>query len=129
MFFELFAVLFTAIFAGAAIYITFVEHPARLACGPATALAQWRPSYKRATLMQAPLALLGLVSAIAAYAQGRGIAVLAGGLLLGTVVPFTLLVIRPTNKLLEDPGRDSGSGETVALLARFADRAVASRSP
>lgn len=119
MIFELLALMFTAVFAGAAIYITFVEHPARLACGPAVALTQWRPSYKRATVMQASLAVLGLVSAVAAYAQGRSSAVLVGGLLLGAVVPFTLLAIRPTNKLLEDHVRDSGSGETVALLARW----------
>jgi len=118
MIFELLALMFTAVFAGAAIYITFVEHPARLACGPAVALTQWRPSYKRAAVMQASLAVLGLMSAIAAYGQGRSIAVLGGGLLLGAVVPFTLLAIRPTNKLLEDPGRE-GSDETVDLLARW----------
>ncbi len=119
MIFELLALLFTAVFAGAAIYVTFVEHPARLTCGPAVALTQWRPSYKRGTVMQASLAVVGLVSAIAAYARGRSIAVLVGGLVLGAVVPFTLLAIRPTNKLLEDPVRDSGSDETVALLARW----------
>ncbi len=119
MIFELLALLCTALFAGAAVYVTFVEHPARLACGPAVALTQWRPSYRRAAVMQASLAVLALVSAVTAYAQGRSIAVLVGGLLVGAVVPFTLLVIRPTNKLLEDPGRDSHPEETVALLARW----------
>ena len=53
------ALLATALFAGASIYITFVEHPARMLCPIPWAVAQWRPSYKRATLMQASLAVIG----------------------------------------------------------------------
>ena len=45
---ELIALLCTGLFAGAAVYITLVEHPARLECGPAVALAEFRPSYRRA---------------------------------------------------------------------------------
>jgi hypothetical protein len=47
------AILATALFTGAAVYVTFVEHPARLACPTEVALAQWRRSYPRGTLMQA----------------------------------------------------------------------------
>ena len=38
------AFLIAALFAGAAIYVSFVEHPARLALDDAAALAQWKPS-------------------------------------------------------------------------------------
>jgi hypothetical protein len=44
------------LFAGAAIYINAVEHPARLSCGTELAVREFAPSYHRATLMQVPLA-------------------------------------------------------------------------
>jgi len=119
MFFEALAVLCAGLFAGAAIYITFVEHPARLECGTELAVTEFGPSYRRATLMQASLAAVGLITAVIAWTQGRGIAVLAGGAVLGLVIPFTLVVILPTNKRLQDPGLDRRSAEAAALLARW----------
>jgi uncharacterized membrane protein len=109
----------TALFAGAAIYINLVEHPARLECGTAAAVAEWRPSYRRATIMQASLALAGLLSAVGAWLQGRGALVLVAGLVLGIVIPFTLLIIFPTNKALEDPALDVGSARAAALLSKW----------
>jgi hypothetical protein len=49
MLFELLATLCAGLFAGAAIYITFVEHPARLECGTELAATEFAPSYRRAT--------------------------------------------------------------------------------
>ena len=43
---------------GGAIDITFVEHPARVSCGTALALREFAPSYRRATIMQAALAIV-----------------------------------------------------------------------
>jgi len=116
---ELIATFCTALFAGAAIYINLVEHPARLECGTAAAVAEWRPSYRRATIMQASLALMGLLSAVAAWLQGRGAWVLVAGLVLGIVIPFTLLIIFPTNKALEDPALDVDSARAAALLSKW----------
>ncbi len=113
------AVFCTALFAGAAAYITFVEHPARLACGTAAALAQWRPSYKRAAAMQASLAVVGSVSAVLAYLLSGDPLLLAAGLSLHAVVPFTLLVVLPTNNQLLDPARDAASEATAGLLRRW----------
>ena|SRR2546425_6065075 len=114
---ELVAVLCAGLFAGAAAYVSFVEHPARLECGTAIALAQFGPSYRRGAIMQASLAVLGCAAAVGARMLGRGMPALAGGLLLGAVVPFTLVVILPTNKRLLDPTLDRASGEAAALLA------------
>jgi hypothetical protein len=47
-----------AMFAGAALYINVAEHPARMTLDTKFAAAQWAPSYRRATWMQAPLASL-----------------------------------------------------------------------
>lgn len=110
------AVLTCALFSGAAIYINLVEHPARLACGTEVAATQWVPSYKRATVMQVSLALLATISGAVRWAQGGGSPWLWGALLIFAVIPFTLIVILPTNKKLLEPNRDRGSDETRALL-------------
>jgi hypothetical protein len=53
------ATMATALFAGAAVYVSAVEHPARVSCGPDVALRQFGPSYQRSAVMQASLALVG----------------------------------------------------------------------
>jgi hypothetical protein len=58
------AVLACTLFAGAAIYINVVEHPARLSCGTEIAAREWAPSYKRATVMQASLAIVAGLSGL-----------------------------------------------------------------
>jgi hypothetical protein len=119
MILELVALLCTGLFAGAAIYVSLVEHPARLECGPALALAEFGPSYRRGAVMQASLAVGGCLAAVAGWTQGSATSVLIAGLLLGVAVPFTLIAILPTNKRLLDAGLDRGSPEAAALLARW----------
>jgi hypothetical protein len=119
MILELIATLCAGLFAGAAIYVSLVEHPARLQCGLALAVAEFGPSYRRAAVMQASLAVVGCIAAVAARALGSAAVVLIAGLLLGAVVPFTLIVILPTNKRLLDPTLDPGSAEAATLLARW----------
>jgi hypothetical protein len=116
---ELLATLSAALFTGAAVYINVVEHPARMSLGTAAALAEWRPAYRRGTLMQAPLAVIGLLAAIGAWATGAGSTWLVGGLLLGAVVPFTLVVTFPTNKQLLDPAIDQNLDHARVLLDRW----------
>jgi len=58
------AALATGLFAGAAIYVSGVEHQARLSCGTALAVREFAPSYKRGTIMQASLAVLGCVGGL-----------------------------------------------------------------
>ena len=116
---ELVATLCTALFAGAAIYINLVEHPARMECGTAIAVKQWRPSYRRATLMQASLALVAFLTSLGAWLIDRALPVLLAGVCIGLVIPFTLLVIYPTNRQLEDPRLDVTSLSTASLLARW----------
>ena len=107
------------LFAGAALYINLVEHPARLSCGEDIALRQWAPSYRRATVMQAPLALLGGASGLLAWALLGGRGYLVGASLLLAVVPFTLLVIYPSNKRLLELHARGGVGSAPELLRRW----------
>ena len=116
MWVENLAILATAVFTGAAIYVTFVEHPARLSCGSAIALAQWRPSYQRGTIMQASLAIAGALLGLASWWGGSGWIWLGAALLIGSVVPFTLFVIYPTNHRLEDDALDGASDTARQLL-------------
>jgi hypothetical protein len=119
MSFALVATLCAGLFAGAALYITFVEHPARISCGTALALREFAPSYRRATIMQAALAIVGLLSALEAWTRTWAPDLLIGGLALGIVVPFTLVVIAPTNRRLLAAELDPESAEAAQLLQRW----------
>jgi uncharacterized membrane protein len=70
--------------------------------------------------MQAPLALVSFLAGLMAWWLGGGVQWAIGALLIGSVVPFTLVVIMPTNHKLLAPGRDLGSAETRTLLDRWA---------
>lgn len=113
------AALFCAVFAGAALYLSLVEHPARLECGTGVAVAEFRPSYRRATIMQASCAVLGSLAAILAGLAGAPRLWFLGAGLLLCVVPFTLLVILPTNTALLDPSLDPASSTAAQLLERW----------
>jgi hypothetical protein len=117
---EAVATLCAALFAGAAMYINVAEHPARMRLETGGAARQWAPSYQRATWMQAPLAVIGFLAGAAAWLLGGGTGWLVAAVFLGAVVPFTLIVIMPTNHRLLAPGRDLASAETRALLETWA---------
>jgi len=115
----LIATIAAGLFAGAAVYVTAVEHPARLECGQVLAIKEFGPSYRRAAVMQGGLAVVGLLAGLVAWYQGSGVGWLVGGVLLGALVPFTLIVIMPTNQRLLDPRLDSSSSEARELMARW----------
>src|SRR5258705_5441082 len=66
--------LAAGLFAGAAIYVSAVEHPARVSCGTDLAVREFAPSYKRGAIMQASLALVrcmtGFIVGGGAYRMG-----------------------------------------------------------
>ena len=116
---ELVAVMAASLFAGAAIYINVAEHPARLLLDNAAAARQWAPSYQRATLMQAPLAIASFLAGVAVGLAGGGVAWFVAAVLIGAVVPFTFIVIMPTNQRLLSPTIDLASAETRVLLVKW----------
>lgn len=117
--FQIVATLAASLFAGAALYINVAEHPARMSLDTRMAAMQWAPSYKRATFLQAPLALLRCASGTAAWLVGAHVMWLTAALLIGAVVPFTFLVVMPTNQQLLDPSRNLASLETRKLLEKW----------
>jgi hypothetical protein len=113
------ALIFATLFAGAALYISLVEHPARLELADGPLLAQWQPSYKRALPIQSGLAVAGgAVGLVVGYlsADWRWF---AGSILLLANWPFTLFVIMPVNKrLMAMPQREVGA-ESRAMLVEW----------
>jgi len=116
---EILATLACGIFAGAALYINLVEQPARLSCGVALAITEWKPSYKRGAAMQATLALAGSILGLISWWNGKQAVWLLGGALLFAVIPFTLIVILPTNRELQSGALDVSSARAELLLRRW----------
>jgi hypothetical protein len=112
--FSTIALVVATLFAGAALYISLVEHPARLRLEDAPMLAQWQPSYTRALPVQAGLAVLGGVVGLIAWYQLRNWKWLAGSIVLLANWPFTLFMIMPTNKRLLDHAHEQAPSRHVA---------------
>ena len=119
MIFELLSTLSAGLFAGAAIYINLVEHPARMECGTGLAITEFAPSYRRAAVLQGTLGAIGFLSAAAAWLMGSSFWWLIGGIVLLAVIPFTLIAIFPTNKQLLDSSLDKNSELASKLLLRW----------
>jgi hypothetical protein len=113
------ALVVAALFAGAAIYVSIAEHPARLALDDEAALAQWKSSYARGRLMQAALALAGALLASWVWWHSLNLLWLIGALLLLANWPFTLLVILPVNRRLEAIPVGAAGAEARELLERW----------
>jgi hypothetical protein len=108
-----------ALFTGAAIYVSLCEQPARLQLDERALLTEWKPSYKHGAAMQAPLALIGAVLGFAAWWQAGDWRWLAGGLVILSAWPYTLLVIKPTNdRLLAIDPADAGA-QVRALIEKW----------
>ena len=119
MILEMLATLSAGLFAGGAIYVNLVEHPARMQCGTSLAVTEFAPSYHRGAIMQATLAAIGFVSATAAWLTSSSVWWLIGGGALLVAIVFTLVVIFPTNKRLLDSALDKNSELALKLLIRW----------
>jgi hypothetical protein len=108
-----------AVFAGAAIYVTVAEQPARLTLDDKALLAEWQPSYARGKAMQASIALvstvLGLIAAYMAY-DWRWV---LGAVLIFANWPYTVFVIFPVNKVLEATAPEAANAQTRALIVKW----------
>lgn len=119
MTFGILALTVAALFSGAALYVSFVEHPARSDLDDRAQLAEWQPSYARGAVMQASLAALGFVLGGLAWHATADLRWLAGALILLAGWPYTLLVIMPTNKALKALSPSEASPASRALLDRW----------
>jgi Domain of unknown function (DUF1772) len=115
----LLALTIAAVFAGAAVYVSLCEQPARLGLDDRALLTEWKPAYQRGFAMQAPLALLGAILGFVAWWQSGDWQWLVGAIVLISAWPYTLLVIKPTNDTLlaTDPA-DAGP-QSRALIKKW----------
>jgi len=110
------ALIVAAAFAGAAIYVSACEHPARLKLDHRAMLQQWKPSYRHGAAMQGSLSLLGTLLGLAAWWQTGQWLWLAGAVALILPWPFTLFVIKPTNSRLLATDLDDAGPRSRALI-------------
>ena len=111
------AVISAALFSGAALYINVAEQPARLGLSDQPLLDEWKPAYKRGTLMQAPLAVIGFLLGAWAWWETANNFWLTGGVLMLANLPVTLLGIMPTNSQLM--ATQTATPESRALIVKW----------
>jgi hypothetical protein len=112
----LLALTVAALFTGAAFYVGFAEHPARMQLDDRALLQEWKPSYKAGFAMQATLAVVGFVLGVLQWWSTGGALWLAGALILLANWPFTLVAIMPTNNVLMATPIDQAGASSRALL-------------
>ena len=119
MTFGLLALIVSAMFGGAALYVNVAEQPARLQLDDRALLAEWKPSYKRGAAMQAPLALVGFLLGLLAWWQTSHPGYLIGAIAIIAPWPWTLIVIKPTNNALLATAPDQAGPQTRSLVVKW----------
>jgi hypothetical protein len=115
----LLALIASAIFSGAALYVNVAEQPARLHLDDRAVLTEWKPAYQRGAAMQAPLALVGFLLGLLAWWQTSHSAFLIGAIAIIAPWPWTLIVIKPTNDALLATDPDKAGPQTRSLVVRW----------
>ena len=119
MIWGLIALVAAAAFTGAAVYINVAEQPARLRLATPDLLTEWKPSYARGLQMQVTLvAVSTILSVLAAFVAGDW-RWLIGGALIALNIPFTLLIILPTNNVLKATDPAAADERTRDLIEQW----------
>ena len=110
------ALVAAAVFLGAALYVNVAEQLARLLLDDRSALAEWKPAYKRGFSMQGPLAVVGFLLGLLAWWQTGDWRFLLGATLMIANWPYTLVAIMPTNNKLMAMPLDQAGPESRTLM-------------
>lgn len=116
---EFVSVFCSGVFFGAALFISWAQHPATLSVGPAFAGRFFSLMYRRAAPLQSTLAALGSASSLWAWWRGSGGLWFLGGILLFAVIPFTFVRMMPVNDQLLALRSEAEAGEAEPLLRRW----------
>ena len=108
-----------AIFAGAAVYVSVAEQPARLKLDTKALLTEWKPSYERGAIMQASLAIVSGVLGVIAFFFTYDWRWLFGAALILAPWPYTMFIIMPTNKVLKSTPPEQATDQTRGLIVQW----------
>jgi|APGre2960657444_1045066.scaffolds.fasta_scaffold01396_6 uncharacterized membrane protein len=119
----------TGLFAGASLYISVVQVPAteEMSASGVDALVAWQRFFPKAASLQAPLAFTASATSLAHFLSGTDkvytasgylvddgdarVSFLVGGLLMGSIIPYTLRAMMPLNRQLMLKDANSQPGE------------------
>ena len=112
---KLVAAFTSAMFAGAAFYVSAVEHPARLEAEPVAAISQFKSSYERAAPIQVVFSAVCFLVCFALWLRTHMWEWLAAGALVLSVIPYTLAFMLPVNRALLAAGSPPDAVATLLL--------------
>jgi hypothetical protein len=115
---QLLATVAAGLFAGSALYISVVEHGARVASGPELAVLQFRNSYRRGAPFMGTVVVSGAIAGTLAWFVNGDRLWLAGGVTLAAAVPYTLALILPISRRIEHESLDRDAA--ARLVSRWA---------
>ena len=113
------ALTLSAVFTGAAIYINIAEQPARFQLDDRSLLVEWKLAYKRGSMMQASLAVVGGVLGVVAFLITFEWRWVLGAVVLLANWPYTIFLIMPINRRLMDTAPDAATAETRRVIGRW----------
>src|SRR5262245_45658091 len=103
---EAVAVLASGLFAGVALYVALIARASWLRSirlNASVALGEFRFVFPRVFALQSLLVIAGTVCSIGSWLRSGATGFLVGGVLLGAVAPFTVLLVTPVYRQLLDP--------------------------
>ena len=122
----LIALTFAAAFAGAAIYVNWVEQPARLALDEDALLSEWGPSDSRAVALLLAFALAAAFAGFIAYFQTEDVRYVFGALIAIASWPYAFFVMSPlNNQILALRGPDVGAARALVRQWGFIEAGLA----
>jgi hypothetical protein len=93
----LFAFAVASAFVGAALYVNFVEQPARLQLDPKSMVREWAPSNRRGFVMLSAFAIVSAIAAYVEYAPTGDVDWIVGGTVILASWPYAYFVVVPVN--------------------------------
>lgn len=116
---KLIAKISTSLLAGSSLYMSLVEHPAKMEAGIKVATTLFEPCYRKSSLLSIVLASTGFLGALSSYAIEADKKWLAAGLLTFSVIPFKYLVMSSTTKSLMAPSIEQNPDKAELLFEKW----------
>ena len=122
----LIALSFAAAFTGAAIYVAWVEQPARLALDSEALLSEWGPSDSRGVALLLAFALGAAIAGLLAYFESQDVRYVYGALVAVGSWPYAFFVMAPlNNQILGLRGRDVSAARALVRQWGFVEGGLA----